>query len=127
MALRAPENDPEVPEMNEAATQPIRRSVQLAVLRTPTSSLLEAVAEARRRPDSVGLGSGVAVGDGDASPTVGSVGFRLDTKRPMTRAATIVPMTAAIDTRESRSVGIRSAGTMRVSPCRRTTPQERQT
>jgi hypothetical protein len=53
MALRAPENDPEVPEMNEAAAQPIRRSVQLAVLRTPTSSLLEAVAEARRRPDSV--------------------------------------------------------------------------
>jgi hypothetical protein len=52
-ASRAPENDPEVPEMNEAATQPIRRSVQLAVLRTPTSSLLEAVAEARRRPDSV--------------------------------------------------------------------------
>jgi hypothetical protein len=52
-ASRAPENDPEVPEMNEAATQPTQRSVQLAVLRTPTSSLLEAVAEARRRPDSV--------------------------------------------------------------------------
>lgn len=52
-ASRAPENDPEVPEMNEAATQPIRRSVQLAVMRTPTSSLLEAVAEARRRPESV--------------------------------------------------------------------------
>ena len=54
-ASRAPENDPEVPEMNEAATQPTRRSVQLAVMRTPTSSLLEAVAEARRRPDSVEL------------------------------------------------------------------------
>ena len=44
----------------------------------------------------VAVGEGVGVGVGTLRPTVGSMGFRLDRKRPMTTAAMIVPMTAPI-------------------------------
>ena len=37
--------------MNPISLEPTRRSVQLAVIRAPTATLDEAVAEARRRQD----------------------------------------------------------------------------
>jgi hypothetical protein len=46
--------------MNPISLEPTRRSVQLAVMRAPTATLDEAVAEARRRQD---LDEGRRLGD----------------------------------------------------------------
>ena len=45
----------EVPEMNATAADRTGRSVQLAVMRAPTTSVVEAVAEARRAQPAIGL------------------------------------------------------------------------
>ena len=45
--------DQEVLEMNGTPTPRVARSVQLAVLAAPTTSVVEAVAEARRRHGTV--------------------------------------------------------------------------
>jgi hypothetical protein len=42
-------------------------------------------------------GSTDGLGVGVARPTEGSVGFRLETKRPMSTAATMVPTTAPME------------------------------
>jgi hypothetical protein len=50
------------------------------------------------------LGSGVAssdgLGDGVARPTVGSVGFKPEMKRPRMTATRIVPITAPMEIRD---------------------------
>ena len=55
--------------------------------------------------DGSAVADGVAVGVGAPSPTVGSVGFRLEMKRPSRTAARMVPITAAIEMSESRVGG----------------------
>ena len=52
--------------------------------------------------DGMAVALGVGVG---AAPTVGSIGFRLEMKSPSSSAAKMVPMTAASEMSDSRSVG----------------------
>jgi hypothetical protein len=50
-ATRRPQQDKEVHEMNGTMRRLLGRSVQLAVMATPSTTVVDAVAEARRRHD----------------------------------------------------------------------------